>query len=78
VLMDIQMPVMNGYEATRMIREFDTKTPIFALSAAVLERDKKSSEEAGMNEHIAKPIDPEALNMLMNLSSTLFKTIQFP
>ena len=58
VLMDIQMPVMNGYEATREIREMypNKKVPIIAVSANAFEEDRKASLEAGMNAHIAKPI----------------------
>lgn len=61
VLMDIQMPVMNGYEATRSIRALgreDTNTlPIIALSANARDEDKRMSMESGMNSHIAKPFD---------------------
>ena len=61
VLMDIQMPVMNGYEATRSIRALkreDTNfLPIIALSANAREQDKKMSLESGMNSHVAKPFD---------------------
>ena len=65
IFMDIQMPVMDGYEASRKIRESNTKIPIIALSAAVLERDKKASLDAGMNDHIAKPIDPQQLQNVL-------------
>lgn len=61
VLMDIQMPVMNGYEATRAIRALnrpDAKiVPIIALSANSRDEDKRMSMESGMNYHIAKPFD---------------------
>ena len=61
VLMDIQMPVMNGYEATHRIRAMnrkDVKTlPIIALSANAREQDKQASLESGMNAHVAKPFD---------------------
>ena len=61
VLMDIQMPVMNGYEATRSIRALgreDTATlPIIALSANAREQDKQMSMDSGMNSHVAKPFD---------------------
>lgn len=61
ILMDIRMPVMNGYEATRTIRSLDhsdAKTiPIIAMTADAFAEDIKSSLDAGMNAHIAKPID---------------------
>ena len=65
VLMDIQMPIMNGYEATKTIRAFKNKDianiPILAMTANAFEEDKKAAKEAGMNGHIAKPIDIEKL-----------------
>ncbi len=63
VLMDIQMPVMNGYEATRAIRQIAgcEKLPIIAVSANAFAEDKTASLEAGMNGHIAKPINVEEL-----------------
>ena len=63
ILMDIQMPVMNGYEATRAIRALQDgeRVPIIALSANAFEEDKKASLAAGMNDHVAKPIDVKAL-----------------
>ncbi|MDE7051784.1 MAG: response regulator, partial [Lachnospiraceae bacterium] len=61
VLMDVQMPIMNGYEATRTIRSLpreDVKTlPIIAMTANALEEDKEAALKNGMNAHIAKPID---------------------
>ena len=61
VLMDIQMPIMNGYEATRTIRNFKNKQianiPILAMTANAFEEDKKAAKDAGMNGHLAKPID---------------------
>lgn len=61
ILMDIQMPVMNGFEATRQIRAMDredAKTiPIIALSANALKQDKEDALACGMNDHIAKPFD---------------------
>ena len=66
VLMDIQMPVMDGYEATRTIRAFEdeelSKIPIFAMTANAFDEDKKNAFDAGMNGHIAKPIN---INVLM-------------
>ena len=63
ILMDVQMPVMDGYEATRRIRsEPRWRTlPILAMTANVLREDRLRADEAGMDDHIAKPIDPAAL-----------------
>lgn len=61
LFMDIQMPHMDGLEATRKIREFDTHTPIIALSAAVMQKDIENTLQAGMNAHLAKPIDHASL-----------------
>ena len=61
VLMDIQMPIMNGYDATRAIRQFNKDIPIVAMTANAFEEDKRLAIEAGMNEHIPKPIDVKVL-----------------
>lgn len=65
VLMDIQMPVLNGYEAARAIRRLpdpgQAGIPIIALSANAFEDDRRRSMESGMNAHLAKPLDMEAL-----------------
>lgn len=63
ILMDIQMPVMNGYEATKEIRKLDggEEIPIIALSANAFKEDKEKSLAVGMNDHIAKPIKLEEL-----------------
>lgn len=70
VLMDIQMPVMNGYEATRAIRAIRRKDipslPIIALSANAREKDKCMSFESGMNDHVAKPFD--AANLIATIN----------
>lgn len=57
IFMDIQMPKLDGHEATRYIRQFDIDIPIVAVSAAVLPEDKENSLNAGMDNHIRKPID---------------------
>ena len=65
ILMDIMMPVMNGYEAAKMIRTLDrddAKTvPIIAMTANAFTEDRLKSKESGMNEHIAKPVDIKLL-----------------
>ena len=65
ILMDIMMPIMNGYEATKMIRSLDredAKTiPIIAMTANAFTEDRIKANEAGMDEHIAKPVDVEVL-----------------
>ena len=70
ILMDIQMPVMNGYEATRLIRNLgreDTKIlPIVALSANARDEDKQMSLDSGMNAHVAKPFDIANLIFTIN------------
>ena len=69
ILMDIQMPIMDGYEATKQIRALPDKRlaqlPIIAVSANAFEEDKKASLAAGMNGHIAKPINVPDLFALM-------------
>ena len=61
IFMDVQMPRMNGYDATRAIRALEDKElaniPIIAMTANAFEEDKKHAFEAGMNEHLSKPID---------------------
>ncbi len=61
ILMDLQMPVMDGFEASRKIIERFPELPVIALSAAVMEADRKKAKEAGMRAHIAKPIDSALL-----------------
>ena len=69
ILMDIQMPKMNGYDATKAIRKltnpYASKIPIIAMTANAFAKDKENALAAGMNGHIAKPIDvPKLLNTL--------------
>jgi len=66
VLMDINMPVMNGYEATRQIREFNTEVIIIAQTAYALPGDREKAIEAGCNNYISKPINHVALISLIN------------
>lgn len=66
ILMDLQMPLMDGLEASRTIRTWERKEaqpqiPIIALSASVLEQDRRASDEAGMNGFAAKPLEPHKL-----------------
>ena len=61
ILMDLQMPVMDGYETSMYIRETDQNIPIIALSANVLEEDIVKGKEVGMNEHLSKPIEVDKL-----------------
>lgn len=63
ILMDIQMPVMNGYEATKKIRNMENgrKVPIIALSANAFDEAKQQSLEAGMNDHVTKPVNVKEL-----------------
>mgnify|MGYP001651233063 FL=1 len=76
ILMDIQMPNMNGYEATRRIRQFENEKkasiPILAMTANAFEEDKKMAMEAGMNGHISKPID---VNVLEKQIINIFKKV---
>jgi CheY-like chemotaxis protein len=70
VFMDIQMPVMNGYDAARAIRACgrdDLKTlPIIAMTADAFADDVKRAKEAGMDSHISKPIDIEKLEKIID------------
>ena len=69
IFMDVMMPQMNGYEATRAIRELDrpdaVSVPIIAMTANAYAEDVREAKEAGMNEHMAKPLDPEVINRIL-------------
>ncbi len=74
ILIDIQMPIMNGWQATKTIRKLDNPElahiPIIALSANAFESDRRTSIESGMNAHLTKPID------IPQLSETISKIMQ--
>lgn len=69
ILMDVQMPVMNGYQATRAIRSSEhpkaKSIPIIAMTADAFHEDIVKADEAGMNGHLSKPIDPDRLYQMM-------------
>lgn len=71
ILMDIQMPIMDGYEATKIIRQQDKDIPIIALTANAMKEDIEKSKSYGMNSHINKPIDVD------KLYNTLFQYIDY-
>ncbi|MBE1300427.1 MAG: response regulator [Alteromonadaceae bacterium] len=74
IFMDIQMPKMDGLTATRKIREFNTAVPIVAMTAHAMEGDREKSLAVGMNDHVTKPIEPDALYRM--LSATLGESKQ--
>lgn len=69
VLMDVQMPVMNGYEATRMIRSLEdpdlAAVPVIAVTANAFAEDIQDAMDAGMDGHIAKPLDPQMIEKVL-------------
>ena len=71
ILMDVQMPVMNGYEATRAIRDLDhplaKSIPIVAMTANAFTEDIRDALEAGMNAHVAKPVDMAVLEQTVRV-----------
>ena len=74
ILMDIQMPRMNGFEACKVIRSLPddrNKLPIIALTANAFEEDRKDCLDAGMSEHVSKPIEIQSL--LQTIESVLKK-----
>ena len=78
ILMDLQMPIMGGIEATKIIRESNTTLPIIALTANAMKKDVEETQKIGMNEHLSKPIEVEKLYRVLvkyiprkiNLSTT--------
>jgi len=66
VLMDISLPVMDGYEATRRIREGLTSTPIIGLSGPAMEGHKQRAQDAGCDDYLTKPIHDELLFEMLN------------
>ena len=60
IILDVQMPIMDGLEAARNIRLFDQKTPIIAMTANTLSEDRQACFDAGMNDYVVKPIDPKS------------------
>ncbi len=65
ILMDIKMPKMNGYEATKQIRQIDANIPILALTAYAFEDDRYKAMEAGCSGYLAKPYKEEQLQELL-------------
>lgn len=69
ILMDVQMPVMNGHDATKEIRALKrsdaTKIPIIAMTANAFAEDEKAALDAGMNAHVAKPLDIDLLKKVI-------------
>ena len=66
IFMDMQMPHMDGLAATRVLRRMGVSTPIVAMTANAFEEDRKRCLEAGMNDFLAKPVDPERLHQLLD------------
>jgi signal transduction histidine kinase/FixJ family two-component response regulator len=65
IFMDLQMPIMGGIEATKIIRKMDNNIPIIAVTANAMKEDIENTKKAGMNEHLNKPIDIEKLHKVL-------------
>jgi two-component system, sensor histidine kinase and response regulator len=68
VLMDCQMPVMDGFEATRALRAREgagARTPVIAMTAGAFRDDRERCLQAGMDDHVAKPVTPSALSVVL-------------
>ena len=61
ILMDLKMPLMDGYQATREIREDNTVIPIIAVTAFAFAEDEQRVKQSGFNDYVAKPIKPDSL-----------------
>lgn len=80
VLMDIQLPGLDGYQTARRIREFDSGIPIIALTAAALIKDREQALAAGMNDHLAKPVDVQTFQSVLQrwLNGGKARTVALP
>lgn len=65
ILMDMKMPVMDGLEATKEIRKFDSQIPIVAITAHAFESDRRAASEAGCNDYLVKPINITQLMQML-------------
>jgi len=65
ILMDIQMPILDGYAAAKVIRKSDKEIPIIAVTASAMKEDVEKTMEAGMNDHLNKPIDINQLYRML-------------
>jgi PAS domain S-box-containing protein len=77
ILMDIMMPVMDGFEASREIRKIDSKIPIIAVSATANKTDHEKSRESGMDEFITKPFNPDELFLVLNKINKPYKAEKY-
>ena len=75
ILMDLQMPVMDGYKATKLLRERGAQMPIIALTAAAMSEDRQKVLEIGMDDHLAKPFESEELYALLAKYMPLYKKV---